>query len=493
VTDRRNLTRRCLIAIGGGALVAAQWPLRLPVAIASETTAPQTVEVAPWTSDSPFLSRAFAPVFDERDDSDLKIDGEIPRGLRGVFMRNGPNPQFAPDGHYAYPFAGTGMIHAVYIENGRARYRNRWVLTKEVLAERAAGHRIYNSGFSAPPHADLANTNIIHHGGRFLALFEAGVPYEVDRDIKTIGLFDYDGKLPTVMSAHPKVDPASGELLAIAYSAVTGALAYLRADKTGRLDRIVPFQAPWPTMIHDIAITETHLIAFVGPAVFDRSQPGPPVTWQPDRGAMAAVVPRDAHSAADVKWIKGAPFFQFHTMNAFAEGHRIEVVVPWYDSFSLTAPSQRLELHRLVIDTEKNSLADQIIDDRACEFSRINDAYLGRRARYGYVGLRDPHPGQATQEGAFEAFARYDLVSGEKMVHQFPAGQTVCEPLFVADPNGEAEEEGFVFTFVHDADSAAGSFMIFDAQHLTGEPLAVVHLPRQVPAGLHGSWTPASA
>jgi len=449
-------------------------------------------KIEPWRSENPFLSGAFVPVFDERDDTDLTVQGDIPRALLGVFMRNGPNPQFRPDDHYAYPFDGTGMIHALYLENGRARYRNRWVLTKEVRVERSAGHRIYNSTFSPPPHANLANTNIVYHAGRYLALYEAGVPYEVDRDINTVGSFNYNGRLPSVMSAHPKLDPVTGELLSIAYHADTGALAYLRADKTGQLDRTVPFQAPWPAMVHDIAITERHVIAFICPLVFNLSQPGPPAMWQPEKGTMVAVVPREAQMAADVSWIKGAPFFQFHTMNAFADGSRIEVTVPWYDSFSLTSRSTRLELHRLVIDTDTGAIDDQIIDDRACEFSRINDAYLGRRARYGYVGLRDPRPGEATQPGAFEAIARYDLATGEKVVHQFPAGVTVCEPVFVADPGGTGEEDGFIFTFAHDATSTEGHFVILDARHLAGEPLAVVHLPRRVPAGLHGSWIPAA-
>jgi carotenoid cleavage dioxygenase len=448
-------------------------------------------KVEPWTSENRSLVGAFVPVFDERDDADLTVEGDIPPVLRGAFMRNGPNPQFQPDDRYAYPFDGTGMIHAIYLENGRARCRNRWVLTKEVLEEQAAGHRIYNSTFSAPPYADLVNTNIIRHAGRYLALYEAGVPYEVDRDLNTVGLFNYDGKLPSVMSAHPKLDPVTGELLSIAYDASTGALAYLRADKAGHLDRIVPFQAPWPTMVHDIAITERHVIAFICPLVFDWSQQGLPVTWQPNKGTMAAVVPRDAHAAADVRWIKGPPFFQFHTMNAFAEGNRIEVTVPWYDRFSLMGASKRLELHRLVIDTDTNTIEDQTIDERACEFPRINDAHLGRRARYGYAGLRDPRPGEVPQVGAFEAIARYDLTTGEKVIHQFPAGMTVCEPVFVADSRGQGEEDGFILTFVHDAASASGSFMIFDARHLAGEPLAVVRLPRRVPAGLHGSWIPA--
>jgi carotenoid cleavage dioxygenase len=162
---------------------------------------------------------------------------------------------------------------------------------------------------------------------------------------------------------------------------------------------------------------------------------------------MIAVIPRNAKSDKDVVWIQSPPFFQFHTMNAFEAGNQIELSFPWYDSYSLTHPSSRLELHRLVIDLQKRSVGDQALDDQACEFSRINDAYIGRKARYGYVGLRDPRPGEKPQIGAFEAMARYDLASGKKIVHQFPAGSTICEPLFVADPHGKSEEDVFILQF----------------------------------------------
>ena len=445
-----HMTRRSAMAGAGvfaaGLLMAGR---SAEAAAGTVTTAPEDIET--WTSDNPALRGAFVPVFDERDDANLSVKGEIPPGLRGVFMRNGPNPRFKPDDHYAYPFDGTGMLHAIYLENGRVRYRNRWIKTAEFLQEQAAGHRVYNSGFSAPPHADLANTNIVRHAGRYLALFEAGKPYEVDRDLGTVGVFDYSGKLPTVMSAHPKLDPASGELLSIAYNLQTGAMIYLRADPAGQLDAIVPFQAPWGAMVHDICLTEQHVVAFIGPAVFDRSRPGPPVTWQPDRGTMVAVIPRSAKEAADIKWIRGAPFFQFHVMNGFIEADRIEVTVPWYDSFSLAKPAARLELHKIVIDTKAARVADQVLDDRACEFPRVNDRFLGRRTRYGYVGLRDPRPGEKPQTGAFEAVARYDLSTGSKAVYQFPAGVTICEPLFVADPHGKDEQDGFIFAFAHQA------------------------------------------
>jgi carotenoid cleavage dioxygenase-like enzyme len=271
----------------------------------------------------------------------------------------------------------------------------------------------------------------------------------------------------------------------------TGTLAYLRTNKQGQLVTIVPFQGPWGTVVHDISITENHVVAFIGPFVFDRSRPGPAATWQPDRGTMVAVIPRNAKSDRDVIWIQSPPFFQFHTMNAFEDGNRIEVTFPWYDSFSLTHPSSKLELHRLVIDLQKRSVVDEALDDQACEFSRINEAYMGRKARFGYVGLRDPRPGEKPQIGAFEAMARYDLTSGRKVIHQFPAGSTICEPLFVADPHGKSEEDGFIFSFVHQQGEPGGSFVIVDARHLSGRPLATVHLPRRIPAGLHGSWIPS--
>ncbi len=326
-----NIDRRFVLAAGGSAVMAA--PLHAAVAsVTTVTDASPDAAVVPgaasqWASTNPALTGAFAPVFDERDDANLVVEGEIPAGLRGIFMRNGPNPQFEPDTHYAYPFDGTGMVHAVYLQDGQARYRNRWVRTADFQREQAAGRRIYNSTFSAPPHANLANTNITFHAGRYLALYEGGKPYEVDRELATTGLFDYGGTLPTVMSAHPKLDPASGELLSIAYNAQTGAMIYLRASRTGQLDTVVPFQAPWPTMVHDVAITERHVLAFIGPAVWGQGRAGPPIAWQPERGMTVAVIPREAKSAGDIQWITGAPFFQFHIMNAFADGDRIEVTV----------------------------------------------------------------------------------------------------------------------------------------------------------------------
>lgn len=488
MTTRTACGRREFLIQGGAMALSVSSSLGTVSAHASSLNDDRPPE---WTSENPFLQGAFAPVFDERDDIDLQIEGEWPKGLDGAFMRNGPNPEYKPDAHYGYPFDGTGMLHALYVQDGRARYRNRWVKTKELLEERAVGRRLYNSSFSPPPHANLANTNIVHHAGRYLALYEGGSPYQVDGNLNTMGTFDFGGKLPGYMSAHPKIDPKTRELLSVEYNLHTGEMLYTRISAVGALDRAVPFKAPWAAMIHDIAITERHVVAIFCPLVFDYSRKGPPAKWEPARGTMIALVPRDATTAGQIRWIQGPPFFNWHTVNAYEQGDRIELVLPWYDAFSLTAPSKRLELHRLVVRPTQGSVEDHTLDDQACEFGRINEAYLGRKARYGYVGLRSPRPDEKWQSGAFEAIARYDLATGAKVVHQFPGGATVCEPVFVADPRGRHEQDGFILSFVHEAGSPQGSFVVLDARNLDAPPVARIVLPRRVPAGLHGSWVSA--
>src|ERR1700756_5059006 len=116
-----------------------------------------------------------APIPFEADAPVLKISGELPRELNGTLYRNGPNPQFdSPGAHW---FVGDGMLHAFHLENGRASYRNRWVRTPKWLADRDAGRALFGGSgrklADAPPAAidgGVANTSIVFHAGRLLAL-----------------------------------------------------------------------------------------------------------------------------------------------------------------------------------------------------------------------------------------------------------------------------------------------------------------------------------
>ena len=168
-----------------------------------------------------------APIPMECDAPHLKVIGELPRELNGTLYRNGPNPQFeAPGAHW---FLGDGMLHAFHLENGRASYRNRWVRTPKWQAEHDAGRALF-SGFGgrklpdapATPCTDsgVANTNIIFHGGRLLALEEGHLPTEIEPGtLNRLGYCDYAGGIRGAFTAHPKIDPKTGNMLANSYAA----------------------------------------------------------------------------------------------------------------------------------------------------------------------------------------------------------------------------------------------------------------------------------
>ena len=197
----------------------------------------------------------WAPVREERDDYALPIKGELPRELRGTLFRNGPNPQFdTPDAHW---FVGDGMLHAFTLENGKASYRNRWVRTPKFLAEHDAGRAIWSGkGFSgqrlpdAPPtpvtDGGVANTNVIWHAGKLLALEEAHLPTEIDpKTLATRGYVDYAQRVARPVTAHPKIDPVTGELIFFGYNATgpfstgmtVGAIARFRRGQQPRAVR----------------------------------------------------------------------------------------------------------------------------------------------------------------------------------------------------------------------------------------------------------------
>lgn len=175
----------------------------------------------PYLSDEPLLQGVFEPIRCECDCPDLVIEGAVPEDLSGALYRTGPNPQFAPRGKYN-PLQGDGMIHAFTISSGRVSYRNRWVRTRRWSLEHDAGRALFAT--SDPRDNDplvagvedegAANTHILAHAGRLLALEEGHPPIEIEPDtLATIGPFDFAGRLAGAMTAHPKIDPVTGELV----------------------------------------------------------------------------------------------------------------------------------------------------------------------------------------------------------------------------------------------------------------------------------------
>ena len=138
---------------------------------------------------NPHLSGVFAPVTEEVDLRDLRVEGRLPDEMDGVYLRNGPNPRFTPIGHYIYPLDGDAMLHRVRIGDGKADYSNRFVRTPALLREEEAGRALWGGIMDPPPGADtvgpqlagtqrdLPDINVVRHGGKLLALAESATPF----------------------------------------------------------------------------------------------------------------------------------------------------------------------------------------------------------------------------------------------------------------------------------------------------------------------------
>ena len=214
-------------------------------------------------TDDFFQRDNYAPVADELTEFDLPVEGAIPAELDGWYLRNGPNPRQAT-GHW---FTGDGMIHGVRIEGGRAAwYRNRWVRTESF----ENSFPLYNADGTRNLHSSVANTHVVNHAGKTLALVETSLPYEITNDLKTLGAYDFGGKLVDSMTAHPKICPTTGELHFFGYGNIFAPhVTYHRADANGELTVNRPLDVPALTMMHDFALTAEHVVFMDLPIVFN--------------------------------------------------------------------------------------------------------------------------------------------------------------------------------------------------------------------------------
>ena len=451
---------------------------------------------------SPFLQGLLEPVHDERDDLDLVVEGELPAELNGIFTRNGPNPQFTPAGGY-HPFDGDGMVHALYFEDGRVRYRNRWVESAGLLAERRRGRACYGglSEFLSTP-ADVieeaglmksnANTHVIRHHGRLLALMEGGKPTELTRDLQTVGEYDYAGRLEGPMTAHPKIDPVTGEMIFFGYSAMPPYLQYYVADRSGAIVHHAVIDIPKPVMMHDFAVTSNYTIFLDSPVVFDveamfRGEPG--IRWQPELGTRLGVLPRRG-SAEQIRWFEIDTCSVVHFFNAWDTDGKIEIYAPTFASMpgglQFDSPEQSEEPfpYHWSIDMEAGKLAGAWTDDRSGEFPRINDNRACQQTRYLYNSLaRD-----WAFEFNFNGVIKYDLESGSTAEFVYGANETSGEHVFVPDPNAVAEDDGWLMSIVSDRETRMSFLSILDARDVGAGPVARVHIPRRVPIGFHANW-----
>ncbi|MBT4160056.1 MAG: dioxygenase [Gammaproteobacteria bacterium] len=436
------------------------------------------------------LQGNWAPVFDEVDGNELEVVGEVPRELNGVYIRNGMNPK---SGHSDHWFFGDGMLHGVTFEDGRVSYRNRYVRTPAYLEEAGADGGLGDLANSK------ANTHIVRHAGKVLALEEGHLPWLVDEQLNTIGPYDFAGRLKGSMTAHPRICPETGEMMFFGYSMMAEPyLTYHRANAAGELVQTEVIDIPNPVMMHDWNVSRNYVIFMDLPLVFDLEaamKGESPFGFKPEVGARLGVMPRDGGNA-DVRWFDIDPCYVFHPMNAHEEGDKLVLYVCRLNSAmrngmdDMYSGDESLgKMTRWTIDLKAGTVQEERLDDAPIDFPRVDDRTIGMPSRFGYAMGLDPN----AQSLTFDRYLyKYELATGGRDRLDLGKGVRGAEPVFAARTPESVDDDGFVLSLAHDENRNQSKFLVMDAQNFSGKPLAEILLPQRVPYGAHGSWMPDS-
>lgn len=453
------------------------------------TTIPPDVDVENFYVDE----GNFAPVAAELTETDLEVIGEIPVELSGRYVRNGPNPIGGVDRGAHHWFSGNGMVHGVRLDESRACwYRNRWVRGNEVtraLGEPPVPGTDRRAEFSP-------NTNVGGFAGTTWALVEGGTPpVELSYELDTVLRNDFFGTLPHGFTAHPKLDVATGELHGLCHSwpDLLDHIEYVTVGGDGRVTSVRDIALAGMPMIHDMSLTDDWVVIYDLPVTVDveLALSGSftfPFRWNPDHGARVGLLSR-RDSSAEIIWCDVGECYVFHPMNAYDDDMgRVVIDLCRYDKIfdrDVYGPAgdSLPTLDRWTIDPVGRRVDETRIDDRFHEFPVVRGDRTGRRHRYGYtVGVGEHFAPGATY--------KHDLTTGLTVAHDHGPGRGSAEASFVARPDGDTEDDGWLVSYVYDANDDRSELVILDARDLTTAPVARVKLPTRVPHGFHGNWIP---
>jgi carotenoid cleavage dioxygenase-like enzyme len=456
----------------------------------------------------PYLQGNYAPVDEERDldESQLKVEGEVPTSLQGAYMRDGANVAFQPN-HYVYPLDGDGMVHAVYFKDGHVEYKNRWVQTSHLMTERKFNHTIYGSvgkmlpvpqevidaGGEPNPVRNTANTNVIYHGEKLLAMWEGGFPHLLNSDLSTVGLYDYGGALKPgdALTAHPKVCPDSGQLVSCTQRWDSPNYWVQIFDARGGHVRTIPVEFDRKGIVHDLQITNNYVIIFYAPAFhsLEKAMKGEnPFMWEPELGTKIIAIPRNGRGENIV--FETDAFFSWHFCNGFERDGKIVIDYVWINSIPFTqdqgtgVEKQPRRMHRMTLDPVTKRVEDEQFSDVFCEFSRVDERRMGKDYRYGFAASSNREWGDAH---GYNCTGRFDFKTGETALWDYGPEANAGEPVHVPNPDSEREEDGWLMCFVHNPGEGAFLSILSAGDFLSG-PVAKVHIPGRVPNGFHANW-----
>jgi carotenoid cleavage dioxygenase-like enzyme len=454
---------------------------------------------------------------------DCEVQGAIPSDLDGMFVRVGGEwyypPKFADDA----PLHSDGYISAFRIKNGKASFKGRYVETPRFKANLAHGSQqfgYYRNPFTHNESvrgldATVSNTAPLVHAGKLFTLKEDALPYQIDpATLATIGPHDFGGgyRSPT-FTAHPKIDPVSGEMLTFGYEATgpaTNDLFYYVIDRGGTVTREVRLKVPYVSIVHDWAVTQDHVLFTFGgyTTSLERLQQGK-IHWGWDQTlpSMVGIMPRDG-DARDLRWFRGPERCMMHTLNAVSEGNKVTLWAPFYDSnFFPFFPNvdgspwdpgkARGYIRKLTFDlnSRRDTWDEEILfPTPISDLGKIDNRYLTSATRYAFTNYSDPtRPFDEARAGSARGrvsncYGRFDMATGT--VDSFFAGpvHSLQECTFVPRRGSTAEGDGYLIGTASNLADLRTELVIADAQRLGEGEIARVILPFRGGPQVHGAW-----
>ena len=467
-------------------------------------------------SNHPYLNGAWTPQHEEVNAFDLEVlEGAIPADIDGIYLRNTENQVHEPLGRH-HPFDGDGMIHQISFKDGQATYRNRFIRTRCFQAEQVAGGSLWGGladgpsvskrpGFGAHGGLkDSASTDVIVHAGKAIATFyQCGEGYVLDPET-----LETEGVAPWVpldgISAHPKLDEATGELMFFNYSKHPPYMHYGVVDRAGKLAHYVPVPLPGPRLPHDMIFSANWSILNDLPVFWDaelmKHRNIHAVRLHEGVPSRFALIPR--HGSPDqIRWFEAAPTYVLHWLNAYEDGD--EVIVDGYFQEDptpnpteahaehgnyghmmayLDGHSMRTRLHRWRFNLADGTTKEERLDDRCVEFGMINQRFAGRKYRYVYSTVAKPG------WFLFEGFVKHDLETGEGIEVKLPQGVYASEAPFAPRIGSTEEDDGYIVSFTIDENKGTSECILIDAKNFAAGPVCRIALPHKISSGTHAHW-----
>ncbi|MFS3130773.1 carotenoid oxygenase family protein [Nocardioides sp. Bht2] len=468
----------------------------------------------------PTPGRIFEALETEHDYWLDEVEGRLPDDLAGTLYRNGPGRLEIGGSPLGHMFDGDGMLAMFAFDGGRVRFRNRYVRTSHYRAgQSSVGAPMRGLGTLRPGGplanalrmpANVANTSVALHAGELLALWEGGKPHALDPDtLATRGVYDFDGQLRWLgaFSAHPKVDPLTGDLYNFGAEVVPRpALRSYRVDTRGRMHRLGAISLPEPVFCHDFALTQQNLVFVVDPlGLAKRALPGVllgltsfdrALRFDAGRGTTILIQPRDG---GKVRRITVPAFLHFHISNAYDDGTDVVVdLVRWdrdWESFNQSLRAYRPDdpdrpddwqfggvLTRLRITPADRVIIEELADVFG-EFPQLDQRRATRAHRFSYLAGR-VRPGEEA-----DAIVGIDHELDRVRAHALPPGHTVSEPVFVPRSDDAAEDDGWLLAVAYDPFAHRSRLLVLDARRIEDAAVFVGHLPHHLPQSFHGTFT----